>query len=239
MNHFGDMTADEFKAMNGYRVDLSKRAPASGSESREYDLSDLPKEVDWRTKGAVTEVKNQGQCGSCWAFSTTGSLEGANFIATGKLVSLSEQELVSCSSSEGNYGCQGGLMDNAFKWIEDDNKGIASEDDYPYASGGGAEPKCENYHKNVADVASFTDVEANNPAALVSALAKQPVSIAIEADRSAFQFYSTGVIKKGSCGTKLDHGVLLVGYGTEDGTDYWLVKNSWSKGWGDNVRTLG
>ena len=233
------MTADEFKAMNGYRVDLSKRAPASGSESREYDLSDLPKEVDWRTKGAVTEVKNQGQCGSCWAFSTTGSLEGANFIATGKLVSLSEQELVSCSSSEGNYGCQGGLMDNAFKWIEDDNKGIASEDDYPYASGGGAEPKCENYHKNVADVASFTDVEANNPAALVSALAKQPVSIAIEADRSAFQFYSTGVIKKGSCGTKLDHGVLLVGYGTEDGTDYWLVKNSWSKGWGDNVRTLG
>lgn len=239
MNHFGDMTADEFKAMNGYRVDLSKRAPASGSESREYDLSDMPKEVDWRTKGAVTEVKNQGQCGSCWAFSTTGSLEGANFIATGKLVSLSEQELVSCSSSEGNYGCQGGLMDNAFKWIEDDNKGIASEDDYPYASGGGAEPKCENYHKNVADVASFTDVEANNPAALVSALAKQPVSIAIEADRSAFQFYSTGVIKKGSCGTKLDHGVLLVGYGTEDGTDYWLVKNSWSKGWGDNVRTLG
>ena len=233
MNQFGDMTPEEFNKRKGLKVNMGLLS-ASKVEPREYDISSAPKELDWRTKGAVTAVKDQGDCGSCWSFSATGALEGANFLSSGKLVSLSEQELVSCSNKEGNMGCNGGLMDNAFKWIEKDNKGLASEDDYPYVSGSGDVPSCEKEkHKNVMDVQKFTDVQENNPKALLAAVTKQPVSIAIEADMSAFQFYSSGVIKNGSCGTSLDHGVLLVGYGTENGTDYWLVKNSWATSWGD------
>lgn len=246
MNQFGDMTPEEFNKRKGLKVDMSMLS-TSNVEPMEYDISKAPKALDWRTKGAVTAVKNQGNCGSCWSFSATGALEGANFLSSGKLVSLSEQELVSCSNAEGNMGCNGGLMDNAFKWIEKDNKGLASEDDYPYRSGSGNVPACEKNHKNVVDVKTFTDVEANSPTALLAAVTKQPVSIAIEADMSAFQFYNSGVIKKGSCGTNLDHGVLLVGYGTENDTDYWLVKNSWSTSWGDegyvkierNMKTKG
>ena len=235
MNQFGDLTAEEFKGLNKLRVDMSKVGRLAPEEvTSDVDTSDLPTEMDWRKKGAVTAVKNQGQCGSCWSFSTTGSLEGANFLATGKLISLSEQELVSCSDSEGNMGCNGGLMDNAFKWIEKDNHGIASEDAYPYKSGGGNVPSCQkSQHPNVADVQSFTDVAEQDPKALMKAVAQQPVSIAIEADQHAFQFYKEGIIKEGTCGTSLDHGVLAVGYGTEDGKDYWLVKNSWASSWGD------
>lgn len=236
MNQFGDLTAEEFQKMNnGLKIDSEKlRASAISQNVDEIDVSALPKSIDWRTKGAVTAVKNQGQCGSCWAFSTTGSLEGANFLATGKLLSLSEQELVSCAT-EGNMGCNGGLMDNAFKWIENDNKGITSEKDYPYASGMGSMPACQKAsHANVADVKTYTDVAQNDPKALMAAVAQQPVSIAIEADKHVFQFYNKGIIKEGSCGTNLDHGVLIVGYGAENGKGYWLVKNSWATSWGES-----
>jgi hypothetical protein len=187
--------------------------------------------MDWVAEGAVTPVKNQGQCGSCWAFSTTGSVEGAYFVAIGKLVSLSEEDLVQCDHG-GDQGCQGGLMDNAFKWIE--QNGLCSEGDYPYSSGGGTAGTCKTSCSPVVTVTGFTDVPPKDEKALLLAVAKQPVSVAIEADKSAFQLYNSGVLDSTSCGTQLDHGVLIVGYGTDGGKDYWKVKNSWGATWGES-----
>merc|ERR1711907_472824 len=159
-----------------------------------------PKSVDWSKKGAVTAVKNQGQCGSCWAFSTTGSLEAAHFLKTGKLEMLSEQQLVDCDRKK-DQGCNGGLMDNAFDFIHE-NKGLASEKAYPYK---GVDGTCKRSAKSVpgTTVKKHTDV-ASNEKALMSAISKQPVSVAIEADQQGFQFYSSGVFS-GECGTNLDH----------------------------------
>lgn len=189
--------------------------------------------------GAVTGVKDQGQCGSCWSFSTTGALEGAYKLKTKSLVSFSEQNLVDCDNFKNggtDMGCNGGLMDHAFKWVQK-NGGLCTEASYPYTSGTTkaagtcADSKCSK----VGDVApkSYTDVVKNSDSAMMSALSQQPVSIAIEADQSAFQLYKSGVFTA-ACGTKLDHGVLAVGYGSLDGVDYYKVKNSWGSSWGMN-----
>jgi len=179
----------------------------------------------------VTPVKNQQQCGSCWAFSTTGSLEGAWQIASGKLVSLSEQQLVDCSKAEGNMGCGGGLMDNGFKYLEEN--AACTEESYPYLAKNG---QCTASSCTVGvpkgSVTGFKDVETDDEQALMEAVSKGPVSIAIEADHQAFQFYSGGVLKK-ACGTRLDHGVLVVGYGESNGVKFWKVKNSWGESWGE------
>ena len=197
-----------------------------------------PKSVDWVSAGAVTPVKDQGQCGSCWSFSTTGALEGAYFIKYGTLVSFSEQQLVDCDNYKTggrDHGCNGGLMDNAFAWINK-NGGLCLEQDYQYVSGttkteGTCKTSC---HVNSnSRVISFVDVPSNSDDEMMMALSKQPVSVAIEADQPAFQLYKSGVFT-GSCGTNLDHGVLVVGYGTEGTNDYYLVKNSWSQTWGLN-----
>lgn len=183
------------------------------------NLTSIPTSIDWTTKGAVTPVKDQGQCGSCWSFSATGALEGAYEIKYNKLVSFSEQNLVSCDNrSDGgkDKGCSGGLMDNAFTWVTK-NAGICTEAAYPYTSGTTKtdgtcdQSKCTK-DANVAPK-SHTDVTKNSDSAMMSALAQQPVSIAIEADQKAFQLYKSGVFTE-ACGTKLDHGVLAVGYGT-------------------------
>lgn len=189
-------------------------------------LSSIPSEWDWRDYGVVSPVKNQGTCGSCWAFSSAGAVESAYAIATNKsVVSLSEQELIDCASKD---GCGGGFMDNAFHWIET-HKGLCLEKEYPYIGRDGVCKRCTP----MVRVKDYVDVPKNSHDALLKALLKQPIAIAIEADQYAFQMYRGGVMK-GRCGTNLDHGVLLVGYGTEDGDDYWLIKNSWGVEWGDN-----
>jgi len=227
INQFADMTRQEFKkTMLTYQADRKQDNPV-----KIFDESATPDSVDWVAKGAVTPVKNQGQCGSCWAFSTTGSVEGANQIANGKLVSLSEQELVDCAGSYGNQGCNGGLMDDGFKYIE--AKGDAAESTYAYTGKTGTCSTSKQSQTAIAAkaVTSFNDVTKDSEPQMMAAVAQGPVSIAIEADQSGFQFYKSGVFS-GTCGTKLDHGVLAVGYGTDGGKAYWKVKNSWGTSWG-------
>ena len=234
MNHLGDQLTQEVTSnKNGYRKGLLKKTSAAiGASFIAPDYLCVPEMVDWRQKGAVTEVKNQGQCGSCWAFSATGALEGQNFRKSGKLVSLSEQNLIDCSAKYGNHGCHGGLMDFAFQYIKD-NRGIDTEDSYPYEA---EDDKCRFSKKNIGAVdVGFVDIPAGNEEALMKAVASVgPISVAIDASQESFQFYAKGVYQEPSCTPDgLDHGVLVVGYGTEDGQDFWLVKNSWGTTWGD------
>jgi len=183
----------------------------------------------------VTPVKNQGDCGSCWAFSATGSIECNYAIAHGQLNSLSEQQLVDCSVSEGNLGCDGGEMDSAFKYVMKEG-GLCSETEYPYTAKDG---KCQSSTCGTKydPVKSYTDVTKQDEQALEDAAVLGCVSVAIEADQFAFQYYSSGVLT-GTCGTNLDHGVLVVGYGTESGQEYWKVKNSWGTSWGEDGYVL-
>merc|ERR1719420_1600494 len=228
---FADLTQEQYRvtAGLGYKPNSLSSLPHLGVH--EYNGEELAATVDWTTKGAVTPVKNQGQCGSCWAFSTTGGLEGAWEIASGNLVSMSEQQFVDCDKS--SMGCNGGNMGSAFQWAEKQN--VLTEQSYPYtardgtckSSGTTAIPKGGvTGYKSVGSLFSKATV-----ASLESAIDLNPVSIAIEADQASFQHYTGGILSSG-CGTNLDHGVLAVGYNTAEG--YWLVKNSWGASWGDN-----
>lgn len=235
VNEFADQTSEEFRSTRfGLQPPASDRLwaglPHLGTHN--YTGAPLAKSTDWVLKGAVTPVKNQKQCGSCWAFSTTGAIEGAWQIATGKLLSLSEQQLVDCSKE--NNGCHGGSMDMAFAYEEKVGICSDSEDSYPYVAKDGT---CKQASCTVAlpkgGVRGFKDVPEDDEQALMEAVMQQPVSIGIEADQAAFQLYNGGILTK-KCGSKLDHGVLLVGYGTDKGIDYWKVKNSWGSSWGEN-----
>jgi C1A family cysteine protease len=238
-NHFSGMDSNDFKEYLGFNNDntfLNKKI------NQKYEINNnvnLPSSVNWVEKGGVTPVKDQGQCGSCWSFSTTGSLEGAYYNKYGTLESFSEQQLVDCDNLRNggkDHGCKGGLMDNAFSWI-DGNNGLCTEKDYPYVSGvTKSAGSCNNNCVTVkgSDIVNFVDVLPNSDDAMMQALVMQPVSIAIEADQKEFQLYKYGVFTS-NCGTNLDHGVLVVGYGTnENGIDYYIVKNSWSSSWGSN-----
>lgn len=227
LNGFADLTNDEFKSM--YITKCTHAFRSTPSLRYQYRHGDkFPNSVDWREKGAVTHVKNQGPCGSCWAFSAVGAVEGINQIVTNQLISLSEQELVDCDTSS-NKGCKGGLMDNAFQFIIN-NGGIGSEADYPYKAQDGV---CDTNRKisHVVTIDGYEDVPTNDEKSLQKAAAHQPISVAMEGGGRDFQFYKSGVFT-GNCGTSLDHGVTLVGYGSAD-VDYWIVKNSWGPSWGE------
>ncbi|XP_057464628.1 senescence-specific cysteine protease SAG39-like [Actinidia eriantha] len=235
VNQFADLTNEEFRASrNGYKRKEAKfEAKLQLSTSFRYtNVSVVPFIMDWRKRGAVTPVKDEGQCGCCWAFSAVAAMEGIIQLKNGKLISLSEQQLVDCDVGGEDKGCEGGLMDNAFQFIKQNN-GLTTETNYPFVGQVGI---CNTQKASApaAMITGFEDVPSNNENALLQSVANQPVSVAIEASAFDFQFYSNGVFT-GTCGTNLDHGVTAVGYGTAtDGTNYWLVKNSWGSGWGEN-----
>lgn len=241
-NPFSDMTQHEFHQhfkLGDYRQEPPHYVSA-GETFEEFEESirglegNIPEDgVNWVGLGAVTDVKDQGFCGACWAFSTTGALEGAKFIKTGELVALSEQNLLDCDHTD--LGCNGGLMDNAFKFDEKSG-GLCSEADYPYvAKQGKCMTNCSDVPGSI--VKSFADVPPGKVEALVAAITLQPISVAIQANQFVFQFYKGGIISDDSCGARgdIDHGVLAVGHGIDQESQepYFLVKNSWGAKWGD------
>jgi C1A family cysteine protease len=232
-NSFSDLSPAEFRAALPALLQPSSSAAAAAASSPPLftaPSSAPPAEWDWSTKGAVTPVKNQGGCGSCWAFSATGSIEGAVFLHTGRLHSLSEQQIVDCDSKN---GCGGGSMQSAFEYVIR-AKGQCNESAYPYRARDG---KCVDHCARVGVISGFRGVASRSEADLVAAIAGRPVSVAIEADQASFQHYSRGVLTA-ACGSKLDHGVLAVGYGSQAGEDFYKIKNSWGAGWGDKGYVL-
>lgn len=236
IHEYSDLTPEEMrKQLMGTRVpdDYQQNITDTDPEHFKYDISFLPDTVDWRTKGAVTPVKNQGQCGSCWSFSSTGALEAQNFKKTGRLVSLSEQNLVDCTRTYGNQGCNGGWMNNAFRYVAV-NRGIDTEDYYRYEA---RDNVCRFNRANVGGTCTgYRNVApAGDESALMTAVATiGPIAVAIDANHQSFMNYRSGVLNEPTCSPRnVDHAVLVVGYGTYQGTPYWLVKNSWGTSWGD------
>jgi cathepsin L len=225
INKFADLTVQEFsKIYNGMNY--------VHNETMAYEPSVTAATVDWTTKGAVTGVKDQGQCGSCWSFSSTGGLEGAHFIAKNALVSLSEQNLIDCSTAQGNQGCDGGLMTQAFQYIKS-NHGIDTEASYPYTATG--PNACKFKVANVGStITGWTNIKSGSEADLVTKITAGPTSVAIDASHSSFQLYTSGIYYEPACSSSaLDHGVLAVGFGTDGSKDYYKVKNSWGVSWGN------
>ena len=238
-NQFSGMDTNDFRNYIGSYKNieiLNNTMNYEINQEKSVELQSLQSSINWVEKGAVTEIKNQGQCGSCWSFSTTGALEGAYFIKYGELIAFSEQQLVDCDNFKNggrDFGCNGGLMDNAFKWISK-NGGLCSEISYPYVSGETTEAGvCTKTCSLVSNtnIKSYVDVIPSSDDEMMNALSKQPVAVAIQANQRSFQLYKSGILTD-NCGTELDHGVLLIGYGSLNNENYYIIKNSWGKSWG-------
>jgi C1A family cysteine protease len=226
LNSFADLTHHEFVSRyTGTRYPSHSATACDPPASGRRTTTGNPASLDWREKEVVTPVKDQGQCGSCWAFAVAETLESAYAITRGELAELSPQELVDCDTE--SYGCQGGYPELAMGYA--DAHGLEKEDEYPYTAVDGV---CRG-HDSPYRASGCFEVAPNDEAALEDAIQESPVVVLIEADQRAFQFYSSGILEARSCGQSLNHAVQLVGYGTEDGRDYWIVRNSWGAGWGE------
>ncbi|GFN90130.1 cathepsin-l [Plakobranchus ocellatus] len=237
INHFSDLSDEEFNEMNGWKMD----PPTAEPKCPEYHPKtwQVPEQVDWREKGYVTPVKDQGRsCGSCWAFSTTGAVEGQWFAATGRLVSLSEQQLVDCSKGPVDDGCHGGYYVNAFDYIVDAG-GLETEANYPYEF---INSTCRFEKSEVAaTISSCADIvpKGSEEALKVAVGSVGPISVSIDARDPVFKHFKEGVYDNPACSSfDLHHAVLVVGYGTDNGQDYWIVKNSWGDWWGNKGYVL-
>jgi cathepsin L len=233
INQFTDLTPQEFK--DQYVGGLKYELGSYGCKTFSSSAVGAPSSIDWREKGAVNPVRDQGQCGSCWAFATTANAESVWAISTGNLLDLSEEFLVDCATGVGyfNMGCNGGQPDSAFKYMI--NNGQCTESSYPYKAGTTKTAgTCQKCSPAPVHFSSCSDVTPKDQVSLMAAVVKQPVVIAIEADTRYFQSYSGGILDSSACGTTLDHAVEIVGYGSENGVDYWTVRNSWSNTWGEN-----
>jgi len=226
MNEFGDLTFEEFSSKLGLKA--VKRDYARSLNTANLSKVRAGDSKDWREEGAVNAVKNQGQCGSCWAFSAVAAIEGENQIKGGKLFDLSESQLVDCSASYGNAGCNGGLMDSAFEYVIA-NGGLCESKDYPYkpVDGSCKASTCDS----AATISGYKNVKANDEKDLVAAISSTVVSVAVEAN-SNFQFYSSGVFS-GPCGKSLNHGIAAVGYDLSGSQAHYIVRNSWGTSWGE------
>ena len=227
LNKFADLTEEEFVAKyTGLKIPKTKKR----SVVKHVTSANRPASIDWTKLGAVNAVKDQGQCGSCWAFSATSAIESAWKLSGKPLINLAEQQLVDCAGDTGNYGCNGGWMDWAFQSIIN-NGGQELTSAYPYTAQDG---NCAfNKAKVAATISKFGDVPANNCDNLLDSIAQQPVSVAIAAN--AIMFYNNGVFSVTTCGTQINHGVTAVGYGTDStvNKDFYLVRNSWGPTWGE------
>ncbi|XP_008305368.1 cathepsin L1 [Cynoglossus semilaevis] len=235
MNKYGDLTRQEYQVLQGAIMDarFAKRGQTVSARRLHYHAKKLGATfVDYRKMGYVTEVKDQGFCGSCWAFSTTGAIEGQMYKTTGQLVSLSEQNLVDCSKPYGTFGCSGAWMANAYDYVV--NNGLQPTNTYPYTSVD-TQPCYYDSRLAVAHIKDYRFIPKGDEQALADAVATiGPITVAIDADHASFLFYSSGIYDEPSCNpNNLSHAVLLVGYGTEGGQDYWIIKNSWGSGWGE------
>ena len=222
-NHMSDWSAFEFSKILTHQ-------PMPEQDKKYVEFEEVNSTgVDWRNHNAVTPVKDQGQCGSCWSFSSTGALEGAHAIKTGKLLSFSEQQLVDCSTA--NYGCNGGWQYKAFKYFESHDAIL--ESNYKYTAKDGSCSYSSKTKTNV-EISTYANVKADNVTQMKAAVAKNPLAVSIEADKSVFQAYRSGIFNSSGCGTSLDHAVLVVGWGESSGTEYWIMKNSWGTSWGES-----